>query len=284
MNPAAMVVRAVGIVVLVVSAPAFGGTPVPVTNPSFENPPIGLCTFGPDPIGWTVVGDAGVWWPGAGQCLNSYPSGPPDGNQIAYTNSAGPISQTLTTTLAANTQYTLRVRVGRRLDCCQATDYQVQLWAGATMLFEDPGLLTLITGGWRTSTVMFSAAPGNPAIGQPLSIRLIRGPQGQGNFDLVQLESAPADCNNNGIFDHIEIAGGLPDVNGNGVPDMCEVIPCLPDIAPPPTGNGQVNVDDLLAVIVAWGPCAGCAADITGNGIVNVDDLLAVINAWGSCP
>jgi hypothetical protein len=50
------------------------------------------------------------------------------------------------------------------------------------------------------------------------------------------------------------------------------------------TGNNAINTDDLLAVINAWGPCAGCAADITGNGFVNVDDLLAVINGWGACP
>jgi hypothetical protein len=47
-------------------------------------------------------------------------------------------------------------------------------------------------------------------------------------------------------------------------------------------GDGEVNIDDLLAVINAWGPCAPpCAADVDGNGVVNIDDLLAVINNWG---
>ncbi len=57
------------------------------------------------------------------------------------------------------------------------------------------------------------------------------------------------------------------------------------------TGNGFIDVDDLLAVINGWGKCAGpcppCAPDIAppaGNCNVDVDDLLAVINAWGSCP
>lgn len=52
------------------------------------------------------------------------------------------------------------------------------------------------------------------------------------------------------------------------------------------TGDGTVNVSDLLAVINAWGPCPKggvCPADITGDGTVNVSDLLAVINAWGPC-
>jgi hypothetical protein len=49
-------------------------------------------------------------------------------------------------------------------------------------------------------------------------------------------------------------------------------------------GSGSVNIDDLLGIINAWGPCAGCVADITGNGQVDIDDLLAVINGWGTCP
>jgi enterochelin esterase-like enzyme len=49
--------------------------------------------------------------------------------------------------------------------------------------------------------------------------------------------------------------------------------------------DGDVDVDDLLAVINAWGPCgegpAECAADINGSNAVDVDDLLMVLNAWG---
>jgi len=68
---------------------------------------------------------------------------------------------------------------------------------------------------------------------------------------------------------------------------------CPADLAPEDLPNGTVNVDDLLAVINAWGPCGNptnCPADIApagppvGNDVVNVDDLLAVINGWGACP
>jgi Dockerin type I domain len=47
--------------------------------------------------------------------------------------------------------------------------------------------------------------------------------------------------------------------------------------------DGTVNVDDLLAVIHAWGVCAPstlCAADVNDDGAVNIDDLLAVIMHW----
>jgi hypothetical protein len=56
--------------------------------------------------------------------------------------------------------------------------------------------------------------------------------------------------------------------------------------SPPPASDvdlsGEVNLDDLLAVIGLWGPCACCAADVNGDDVVNVDDLLAVIASWGT--
>jgi hypothetical protein len=56
------------------------------------------------------------------------------------------------------------------------------------------------------------------------------------------------------------------------------------------TGDGVVDVDDLLAVITEWGPCPTppdpCPADIAPvgapDGLVNVDDLLLVILNWGN--
>ena len=50
-------------------------------------------------------------------------------------------------------------------------------------------------------------------------------------------------------------------------------------------GNGEINVDDLVAVITGWGPCpVTCPADVTGDDVVGVDDLVAVVEGWGSCP
>ena len=60
---------------------------------------------------------------------------------------------------------------------------------------------------------------------------------------------------------------------------------CYGDI----TRNGQVDVQDLLAVIGGWGACppgchSPCPGDVTHSCAVNVEDLLAVIGAWGQCP
>ncbi|MEM7230132.1 MAG: hypothetical protein AAF432_15100 [Planctomycetota bacterium] len=43
--------------------------------------------------------------------------------------------------------------------------------------------------------------------------------------------------------------------------------------------NGTVNIDDLLAVINAFGEaCNCCPEDVNASGVINIDDLLDVIN------
>jgi hypothetical protein len=68
----------------------------------------------------------------------------------------------------------------------------------------------------------------------------------------------------------------------NGVVEV-EVDKCPADI----NADGEVDVDDLIAVILGWGPCpappAPCLPDIDRSGSVDVDDLIAVILAWGPC-
>ncbi len=46
--------------------------------------------------------------------------------------------------------------------------------------------------------------------------------------------------------------------------------------------SGEVDVDDLLAFISAWGS-NDMFFDLDGDGAVGVDDLLLLINAWGPC-
>jgi hypothetical protein len=50
-------------------------------------------------------------------------------------------------------------------------------------------------------------------------------------------------------------------------------------------GDGSVDVDDLIAVILAWGACPAppqaCPADVNLDGTVDVDDLIIVVLNWG---
>lgn len=47
-------------------------------------------------------------------------------------------------------------------------------------------------------------------------------------------------------------------------------------------GDGVAGVNDLLAIIGAWGETGG-PEDVNGDGTVDVSDLLSVISAWGPC-
>jgi len=50
------------------------------------------------------------------------------------------------------------------------------------------------------------------------------------------------------------------------------------------TGDGLVDVLDLLAVLNAWGDCPACPEDLTGDGLVDVLDLLQVLANWTTNP
>lgn len=62
--------------------------------------------------------------------------------------------------------------------------------------------------------------------------------------------------------------------------DGNETEPCDGDI----DGSGNVDTDDLLAVIGDFGCSSGCSADVNGDGTVDTNDVLIVVGAWGGCP
>ena len=74
-----------------------------------------------------------------------------------------------------------------------------------------------------------------------------------------------------------QIDGNWTDNGGNTVAEVCP--PDCPDVS----GDGFVGVDDLLAVVAAWGS-DDPFADVDGDGVVGTDDLLTVIANWGPCP
>ncbi|MDG2424675.1 MAG: right-handed parallel beta-helix repeat-containing protein [Phycisphaerales bacterium] len=71
--------------------------------------------------------------------------------------------------------------------------------------------------------------------------------------------------------------GLFTDLGGNT--SQIECTDCFGDV----TGDGVVDVDDILATIGAWGICEGCSEDVDGDGIVGVDDVLAVLSSYGNC-
>jgi hypothetical protein len=78
-----------------------------------------------------------------------------------------------------------------------------------------------------------------------------------------------------------QMTGGSFALSGGFFSGQANSPPCPGDT----TGDGTVNVEDLVAVITAWGPAApGAPEDTNGDGSVNVTDLVSVITLWGPCP
>ena len=76
--------------------------------------------------------------------------------------------------------------------------------------------------------------------------------------------------------------GGKNGAEGEGV----MMITCIPDEPACPgdvSGDGVVDVLDILAVLAAWGETGELPADVSGDGVVDVLDLLAVLGDWGPC-
>ncbi len=54
------------------------------------------------------------------------------------------------------------------------------------------------------------------------------------------------------------------------------------------TGDDQVNIDDIFAVLGLWGNCPDpcppyCTGDLTEDCAVNIDDIFAILGQWGPC-
>lgn len=66
------------------------------------------------------------------------------------------------------------------------------------------------------------------------------------------------------------------------IPEHCVKTPvCVGDL----NDSGGVDVQDLLILLGAWGPCGKgeCPADLNDSGSVDVQDLLILLGAWGPC-
>ena len=55
---------------------------------------------------------------------------------------------------------------------------------------------------------------------------------------------------------------------------------CSPGTAGDIDGDGDVDFEDLVALLSAWGPCVGCPADLDGSGTVDFSDLVSLLAAW----
>jgi hypothetical protein len=122
---------------------------------------------------------------------------------------------------------------------------------------------------------------GNAALNGALVVNLINGfaPGSGDSFTVIAADTIA------GTFAQVDLPKGMQLVyTTDSVILQMPGAPCPADI----NNSGAVDVDDLIAVILAWGECpvppTSCPADVNASGAVDVDDLIAVILAWGACP
>jgi hypothetical protein len=198
---------------------ALRADPIPVVNPSFEQPGanpgqfVGGISSGPP--GWDVYNTIpantfryfGVVNPAGSQL---YVDPVPHGQTIGVVfllNTTGiaeaGLQQTLTTTLQTNSQYSLRVDVGNmafdpnppfnEFNFTGFPGYRVDLLAGNAVIASDNNTLLPGEGRFLTSTVTFQTGATHALAGQNLGIRLVNlnGPGIEVNFDNVRFDVTP---------------------------------------------------------------------------------------------
>lgn len=179
------------------------------------------------------------------------------------------------------------------------------------------------------ATIDLTPVPAEPAVTQEIEIGdpglFIAGTNtlrfyvvntGNGQFGGPAGRGGPGDC----MYVQFEarvtyLDGSIPDCNGNGVDDSCEQGVCTCLLPGDVDRNGQINNDDLHALVglldsAAFSEedyCAAdlsgdsvidfadlhllidlvraglCPADLNGDGIVNAADLALLLGSWGEC-
>ena len=92
------------------------------------------------------------------------------------------------------------------------------------------------------------------------------------------------DLNNDGLADLVTAnAEQVEDGSVSALISVPTVFLCSGD----ENGDGEVNVEDLVIVIVNWGDCPlppdDCPGDVNDDGAVDVQDLVEVVLGWGGC-
>jgi hypothetical protein len=170
-------------------------TPIAVNNPSFEvTPPGGYpitlgctqpgCSYsegvGEIP-GWTNPANAGEWIPGP-QVSNFFAFNTiPDGNNVAFIEGGGTISQTVGSTVQVGAVYTLQVDLGWRKDFPAFVGTADLLINGTQYLATGT---TPVQGNWSVFTATYTGLAADA--GDPITIQL-SSTAPQADFDNVVL-------------------------------------------------------------------------------------------------
>ncbi|MEM7171442.1 MAG: tandem-95 repeat protein, partial [Pseudomonadota bacterium] len=185
-----------------------------IDNPSFEQRDLGDQAWTRDALGWESNSNAGDWNP-ATRSLQEEAS---DGDNVAWANRGGSLSQTIGENFSADSSYTLNVDIGDRQDIGGTGTFEVRLYAGGELLGASSDA-NPAEGGWDTVelTVRGEDFPeGFDGFDEALRIELVNtGGGNQINFDNVRLTTT-ADANFTADEDGEVVSGSLPGHDPDG--------------------------------------------------------------------
>jgi hypothetical protein len=152
------------------------------------------------------------------------------------------------------------------------------------------------TGAQEFGVTAYSTRP--KAINNLGQVVLESGTHDQAFFDcwLWSSKTGPINLDNRSDYGGNLVLTDLYDINDAGqilaggdtiTPPIDIYLVLNPTIQGTPgdvNGDGTVDADDLVAVVLAWGDCpappSACPADVNGSGSVDADDLVMVILLW----
>ncbi|WP_461537953.1 tandem-95 repeat protein [Spongorhabdus nitratireducens] len=121
---------------------------------------------------------------------NAFDEQSSEGTDAGFINDdGGTISQTLSENFNINTTYQLQVDIGNRKSVAGLADYEVRIKAGGVVLASD-GSVSPAEGQFETLTLNLngsSIAANSPAVGQPITIELVKISGPQIAFDNVRM-------------------------------------------------------------------------------------------------
>ena len=206
---------AVLIAAMLIAVPSIRADSLTILNHSFENGVMDAANRYGTTSDWEVGGynisNAGVWIddnldadiyrPTTAEYTN--PGVVPEGEKVAWVLGIADydngIRQILTSNLAPNLTYTLKVAIGNPALYNvppPAPNYRIELLAGGVLLASSTGSPPANDSAFKTATLTYSSGPSPAQAGQPLEIRLItvvdpRADFYEVDFDDVRLTTIP---------------------------------------------------------------------------------------------
>ncbi len=156
---------------------------------------------------------------------------------------------------------------------------------------ENFGWSVAVTGSLGEEVAILGATGDDDNGGESGSAFLFDIATGQELIKLLPDDGAANDSFGNavGIDGTTAICGAyLDDDNGNNSGSAYLFNVGMSECPADLTGDQQVNIDDIFAVLGLWGTCADpcppyCTGDLTDDCQVNIDDIFAILGQWGPC-